>query len=134
MNQNAPFGSSLALEDGDIVFANNALQMVSGVDNLLQALELRVLTPFGSDVFNTTYGLDVTQAFTQPGGIRMVKELLRLSLVQTIGTDPRVHDVLDVQFAEVQVGDLRHSRSWIVTVVIATADTQTVTLSLNIGV
>lgn len=134
MNQDQPFGNSLALEDGDIVFANNTLQMVSGTDNLLQSLELRVLTPFGSDIFNTTYGLDVTQAFTQPGSIRMVKELLKLSLVQTLGTDPRVQDILDVQFSEVQVGDLRHSRSWTVNVVISTVDAQTTTLTLNIGV
>lgn len=134
MNQDQPFGNSLALEDGDIVFANNTLQMVSGTDNLLQSLELRVLTPFGSDIFNTTYGLDVTQAFTQPGSIRMVKELLKLSLVQTLGTDPRVQDILDVQFSEVQVGDLQHSRSWTVNVVIHTVDAQTTTLTLNIGV
>ena len=134
MNQDLPFGNSLALEEGDIVFANNTLQMVSGTDNLLQSLELRVLTPFGSDIFNTTYGLDVTQAFTQSGSIRMVKELLKLSLVQTLGTDPRVQDILDVQFSEVQVGDLRHSRSWTVNVVIGTVDAQTTTLTLNIGV
>lgn len=134
MNQDQPFGNSLALEDGDIVFANNTLQMVSGTDNLLQSLELRVLTPFGSDIFNTTYGLDVTQAFTQPGSIRMVKELLKLSLVQTLGTDPRVQDILDVQFSETQVGDLRHSRSWTINVVIGTVDAQTTTLTLNIGV
>ena len=134
MNQDQPFGSSLTLEDGDIVFENNSLKLVSGIDNLLQALELRVLTPSGSDAFNTTYGLDVTQAFTQPGSIRMVKELLKLSLVQTLGTDPRVSDIRDVQFTELQVGDLRHSRSWRVTVVIDTVDAQTTTLTLNIGV
>jgi len=134
VNQDQSFGSSLALEEGDIVFENNSLKLVSGIDNLLQSLELRVLTPSGSDIFNATYGLDVTQAFTQPGSVRMIKELIKLSLVQTLGTDPRVSDIRDVQFTERQVGDLRHSRSWTVTVVIDTVDAQTTTLTLNIGV
>jgi hypothetical protein len=56
----------------------------------MQALLLRVQTTFGSDRFNTTYGLDVTNAFTQPGTVSEVKSLIKLSLVRTLGTDPRL--------------------------------------------
>lgn len=147
MNRNDPFGYSLALVDGDLVFDNGTLQTVSGKRSLLQALELRVLTPFGSDIFNTGYGLNVAQAFTQPGSIRMVKELIKLSLVQTLGTDPRVHDIREVLFEddpsylarhpELKARDIdtdRRTRYWRVDVVIETVDAQAQTLSLSIGV
>lgn len=147
MNSNDPFGYSLAVIDGDIVFENSELREVSGQANLLQALRLRVLTPFGSDMFNTNYGLNVQQAFTQPNGIRMVKELLKLSLVQTLGTDPRVSDIRQVLFEddplyqaqhpELSAQDInadRRTRYWRVDVVLDTIDAQTQLLSLNIGV
>lgn len=141
------FGYSLALVDGDIAFDNGSLRRVEGKRNLLQALELRVLTPFGSDIFNTTYGLDVRQAFTQPGSVRMVKELIKLSLVRTLATDPRVRDVREVLFEddpgylarhpELKAQDVtvsKHTRFWRVDVVIETVDAQAETLSLKIGV
>ncbi|HYU75253.1 MAG TPA: hypothetical protein VEL31_21500 [Ktedonobacteraceae bacterium] len=147
MDRDKPFGYSLALIDGDIAFDNGTLRIVEGKRNLLQALELRVLTPFDSDPFNTTYGLDVKDAFTLPGNIRMVKELLKLSLVRSLATDPRVRDIREVLFeddpsylaqhpqitAEMVQAD-RRSRFWHVDVVIETIDGQTASLSLNIGV
>src|SRR5256885_11844732 len=159
MNKDELFGSSLALINGDIIFTDTTitengvqktaktLKRVTGKNNLLQALELRVLTPFSSDPFNTTYGLDVKDAFTLPGNIRMVKELLKLSLVRTLATDPRVRDIRDVVFEDdpgylllhpqitvEMVRADRHSRFWRVDVIIDTIDAQTETLSLNIGV
>ncbi len=144
MNRDDPFGHSLALVDGDLVLERGVFQPVSGKRNLLQALNLRVLTPFGSDIFNTTYGLDVTEAFTQAQGLSLMKELLKMSLVRTLATDPRVHDVLDVLFSDdprylamhplVKPDASRQTRFWSLDVVIETADTQTATLALNIGV
>lgn len=147
MDREDPFGYSLALVDGDVVFDNDTLRPVQGKRNLLQALELRVLTPFGSDIFNTSYGLDVQQAFTQPGSVRMVKELIKLSLVRTLATDPRVHDIREVLFEddprylarhpESNTQDIvasKHTRFWRVDVVIDTVDAQAETLSLKIGV
>jgi hypothetical protein len=141
------FGYSLALEDGDIVLDNGALQQVTGKRNLLQALELRILTPFGSDIFNTSYGLDVKQALTQPGNLHMIKELIKLNLVRTLGTDPRVLDIRDVLFQDdpaylvrhpdlnqKSIRDDRHRRFWQVDVIIETVDAATATLSVNIGV
>ncbi|MFJ5302584.1 hypothetical protein [Streptomyces sp. NPDC088350] len=93
-----PFGHGLRVDDGDLVLDGGDLAGVSGIANLTQALTLRVLTPFGSDRFNTGYGLDVTQAFTEPNGTRVVKQLLKLNLVGTLGTDPRVSEVRQVTF------------------------------------
>jgi hypothetical protein len=94
------FGYSLLLDDGDLVLDGGALREVSGAANLIQALTLRVLTPYGSDRFNTTYGLDVRQALTEPHGRRMARELLRLNLVRTLAADTRVSEVRDVIFDE----------------------------------
>src|SRR2546422_9384788 len=142
MDEDTLFGYSLALVDGDLVLGDSGntvtvdgveqpmttLLPVHGRENLQQALMLRVQTPFGSDIFNTTYGLDVKEAFTQPGNLRMMKELIKLSLVRTLGTDPRVHDIRDVLFSDdprylaqppqAETDSLRHARFWSVDVVI----------------
>lgn len=147
MDEINTFGFSLLLDDGDLVIDDNELRTVAGRPNLVQALTLRVLTPYGSDPFNTTYGLDVTQAFTQPNGLRMVKELLKLNLVRTLGADPRVDDIREVLFDddpaylarhpevdERTLIDQHHRRLWQVEVTISTAQSQPATLLLSVGI
>ncbi len=147
MNADSTFGHSLAIDAGDLVLEAGTFKAVQGKENLLQALELRVLTPLGDDRFNTTYGLDVRQAFTQPGTVRMVKELIKLNLVRTLGTDPRVRDIRDVIFVDdptylAQHPELdpqaaranRQRRLWRVEVIIETVAGQTETLPVTIGV
>jgi len=141
------YGYSFLLRDGDLVIQNDELLTVAGRANLIQALTLRVLTPYGSDPFNTTYGLDVTQAFTQPNGVRMVRELIKLNLVRTLGMDPRVSDIREVLFDddpaylerhpdvdERMLRDQHHRRIWQVDVTIDPVQNQTTTLALNVGV
>jgi len=145
------FGHSLAMVDGDIVFdarpdGTRVLRPIAGLANLMQAIELRVLTPFGSDIFNTGYGMDFGRIFGQTEGLRMAKELIRLNLVRTIGTDPRVQDIREIVFQDEpefleQHPDLsasalrveRQRRLWRVDVVIDTIDEQAVTLPLEIS-
>lgn len=93
------FGSSLALKDGDLVLGTDgSLRQIHGLPNLEQALTLRLLTPYGSDVAHATYGLDATRALTEGHTRRMVEELIRLEIVRTLATDPRVDDVVSVAF------------------------------------
>jgi hypothetical protein len=147
------FGFGLELVDGDIVLerdfetGKDRLRTLAGKRNLLQALTLRVLTPFGSDRFNVTYGLDVQQAFVEPHGARAVKELIKLSLVRTLATDARVRDVREVLFtddpaflarhpeldARTFAADSRHRRRWTVELTLDTIDGQTVVLPAAIG-
>ncbi|MFE5813192.1 hypothetical protein [Streptomyces sp. NPDC056479] len=98
----ARYGSSFLLEDGDLVIstsgARGELKLVHGLPNLQQALVLRLLTPYGSDQVNATYGLDVRRALTGDLGRRAVKDLIRLEVVRTLATDPRVREVTDVVF------------------------------------
>jgi hypothetical protein len=139
-------GHSLLLQDGDLVLSAGALAEVDGIANLAQALTLRVLTPYGSDMFNTRYGLSAASAFTRPYGLRMVKELLRLELVRTIGADPRVSDVRSVLFDDdpaflaahpggaADAADRRLRRTWAVEVDIETATGTGATLLVDVEV
>lgn len=129
------FGASFALEDGDLVFEEVAgarrLREVAGRENLLQALELRVLTPYGSDIFNVLYGLDYAQIFGSAEGARMTRELIKLNLVRTLATDARVSEVRDVVFGEDEASRLR--RRWRVEVQLETSGADEIALQLGIG-
>jgi phage baseplate assembly protein W len=122
-DRRASLGRSLELVDGDLVLRDGLLVEVSGTDNLLQALTLRVLTPYGSDRFHTGYGLDVRQALTEPHGRRIARELLRLELVRTLAGDPRVREVRDVVFAETAAGQRLASVEVVLETVAGTATT-----------
>ncbi|MFD8784802.1 MULTISPECIES: hypothetical protein [Streptomycetaceae] len=130
--KDGPFGRSLLLLDGDLVVRDGRLAEVAGVDNLLQALELRVLTPYGSDEFNVSYGLDVTEAFTRAHSARSVREVLKLNLVRTLVTDPRVVDVRQITFDESD--EARHLRNQSVRVELDTVAEQPATLVVTLGV
>jgi hypothetical protein len=137
------FGRGLLLDDGDLVLDGGRLAEIDGAANLTQALTLRILTPFGSDRFNTAYGLDLRQAFAEPTGIRMVKELVKLNLVSTLGSDPRIREVKRVTFdddperAAADPGAPRSARlrrTWNVEVVLETVAGTPVTLFVNVEV
>jgi hypothetical protein len=129
------FGSSLALEDGDLVFEQIAgarrLREVAGLENLIQALELRVLTPYGSDIFNVLYGLDYAQIFGSPEGRQRTQELIKLNLVRTLATDARIGEVRDIVFAEDEASRVR--RRWQVEVQLETSSADEIALQLGIG-
>jgi len=138
-----PFGRGFLVHDGDLVFEGGRLAETAGLANLVQALTLRVLTPFGSDRFDPDYGLDVKQAFTAPNSTRIVKELLKLNLVGTLTADPRVNAVRRVTFdddpdrlaADPDGGRIaRISRKWTVVVDLETATGATATLLANVEV
>jgi hypothetical protein len=120
MASSPTFGSSLELDDGDLVLAGGRLAAVSGLPNLIQALALRVLTPFGDDQFNTTYGFDATAVFGQAATARTLRDLIQLNLAKTLGADPRVSEIRDVTFLAPPDGS--QGRSWPVLVTIVAAD------------
>lgn len=147
MADNSIFGHSLRMSsDGDLIVEQGDLVEVFGQANLVQALVLRVLTPYGSDRFNTSYGLDAASIFTQPSTVGVAKQLISMNLVRTLGTDGRVSDVRDVVFEddpayvarhpEVSaslIADDRHRRRWTVDVIVDTVTNQSLTLSATVG-
>lgn len=98
----ALYGASFRLVDGDLVLTPGDVrgepQLVHGLANLEQALTVRLLTPYGTDPVNARYGLDARAAFTGGHTRRMVKELIRLEVVRTLASDPRVREVTEVLF------------------------------------
>ena len=121
-------GHGLALVDGDLVLDGGTLAEVRDLPNLVQALTLRVLTPFGSDVFNTGYGFDAATVFTRPADARTVADLIRLNLVRTLATDARVREIRDVT-----VTPAPGRRLWTAEVSIVTVDGRPVTVPLRVG-
>ncbi|MFD2348637.1 hypothetical protein ACFSTC_03375 [Nonomuraea ferruginea] len=125
-------GHSLELRDGDLALGDGRLAQVSGLPNLAQALTLRVLTPLGSDRFATTYGLDVAAVFAQATSARTAQDLLRLSLVRTVGGDPRVREIRDVAVLDPAPGD--RSQLWLVEVTVLTVDGAQHTLPFQVAI
>lgn len=124
-------GTGLRVSDGDLVLSGGDLATVTGAANLVQALRLRVLTPLGSDRYDTRYGLDTRAVFTQPLGIQAARDVLRLNLVRTLGTDRRVQEVRDVRIAD--DAPSRSGRLFSATVLLVAADNTPATLTVGIG-
>jgi hypothetical protein len=121
-------GIGLLLADGDLVFdTTGALALVSGSSALVQDLTVRVLTPLGSDPFDTGYGLDARSVFSQSADARATLDLVRLNLVRTLGTDSRVSEIKDVA---VTSGD---RRSWTAQVELITTDGARLGLGVTTG-
>ena len=135
-------GRSLKLGDGDLVMVDQVvagdggtrtvrtLEETSGVANLAQALTLRVLTPSGADIFNTTYGFDAADVFTRDATARTARDLIQLNVVRALGTDPRVREIREVNFVEPSP---RSRRSWQVTVTVVTVDGAQQSFTIAVG-
>jgi hypothetical protein len=94
----AGYGIGLLLDDGDLMFESGAPVKISGLPNLLQALRVRILTPWQTDPLNGRYGLDLRAALTT-GLVRdAMKAVVRLNLIRTLAADPRVSEVRSVVF------------------------------------
>jgi phage baseplate assembly protein W len=140
----ARLGVSFLLTDGDLVLSGDGLKgdlrLVDGLANLKQALSVRLLTPYGTDQVNATYGLDVRRALTGGHDRRMVKELIRLEVVRTLSGDPRVREVTSVLFdddprfgAQVGAAAGRRDRLGQVAVTVETVRDTTTLLLVDVG-
>lgn len=92
------FSRSLQLAGGDLRLVDGDFAMVSGRDNFLQALQVMIETPFGTDIFNINYGFDLLASIGQPQSVRLIKELIRLHVVKSLSQDDRVREIREVVF------------------------------------
>lgn len=83
------------------------LRLVEGAENLAQDLAVALLTPLGSDLFNIRFGFNGLEALTRPLEPAAAREFLRLAVVRTVGTDPRIRQVLGVTLEPVAPGERR---------------------------
>ena len=87
-----PFGVDIRLdEDGNIVVAeSNDVALISGLANVLQAVNNRLSTPVGSLIKQTAYGLG---AIPGVAGTSYALSYLRMSYTASLLQDPRIERV-----------------------------------------
>jgi hypothetical protein len=96
--QPSVLGRSLRIADGDLVIEQGDLAVCVGRENFLQAIQVAIETPFGTDVFNVNYGFDLLSILQSPQPVRFIKELVRLNIVKSLSLDNRVREIKEVVF------------------------------------
>ncbi|MFI6166356.1 hypothetical protein ACIBCN_06165 [Nocardia sp. NPDC051052] len=123
--------TGIRLDHGDIVLDHGRIAQLEGIPNLAQALQIRLLTPLGDDRYDIRYGLDYRSVFTTPTTAHEMRDLLRLNLVRTLTTDPRVAEIRDIEVVDAELD--AHHRVWNVAVSIITSDGTPAVLTTTVG-
>jgi phage baseplate assembly protein W len=76
------------------------LARVRGLDNLGQSLAIALTTLLGSDLFNTEFGFDGLNALVEETNPLLVRERVRVSVIQVLRRDPRVRQIVDVKLQD----------------------------------
>ena len=90
-----PYGADIRIDkDGNIIVAeSNDVSLISGLNNVKQALDLRLSTAVGSMIKQTAYGL-----IGQPGiaGTELALKYVRMGIKAALMKDPRIEDVKNI--------------------------------------
>ncbi len=70
---------------------------VTDMDNLEQGLTLALTTALGSDVFNSDFGFDGLNAIAEESDPVLMRERIRISIIQLLQKDPRIKNIIDVR-------------------------------------
>lgn len=138
-------GRSLRLVDGDLSFTEGDLATITGRDNFLQAMQVMIETPMGTDIFNVSYGFDLLNSIGAPQSISLMKEMIRLNIVKSLSIDDRVREIKEILFndeprffeinpefdPEESRRSRKQSRRWEAVVVLRTVSEDDVALSLE---
>jgi len=76
------------------------LATVEGVDNLVQCLEIGLTTALGSDPFDTGFGFDGINALAEETVPLLVRERVRVSIVQLLRRDTRIRRIVDLKLLD----------------------------------
>jgi hypothetical protein len=138
-------GRSLRLLNGDLDLIGDDFTAVADEDNFIQALQVMIETPMGSDIFNVSYGFDLLNSISAPQPPSFVKDLIRLNIVKSLSLDDRVKEIKEIAFSdeprffEINPGfdpeetrrAIKRSRSWQAVIVVQTITEGDVALSLE---
>lgn len=91
-------GRDLVLQGGD--GAPLDLARVASMDCLAQSLSIALTTALGSDVFNTDFGFDGLNALVEETEPAIMRECVRISVVEVLRKEPRVRQILDVDLGD----------------------------------
>ncbi|MCW8900032.1 MAG: hypothetical protein OQK95_05160 [Gammaproteobacteria bacterium] len=91
----------------DINFESNSvgldLAITAGVETLNQALITAITTRLGDDVFNTNFGFDGLNALVDEQDYVLMRERVRVSVIQVLRKEPRVSKIIDVKLSQGQL-------------------------------
>lgn len=73
------------------------LERVEGGDTLAQDLQVALTTRLGDDFFNTSFGFDGLNAVAEETNPVLMRERVRVAVIQVLRKDPRVRQILDVK-------------------------------------
>ncbi len=76
------------------------LARVDGAECLSQSLSVALTTLLGSDLFNTRFGFDGLNAMAEETDVVLMRERVRVSVIQVLRADPRVRRIVDVNLAD----------------------------------
>jgi phage baseplate assembly protein W len=76
------------------------LARVESADCLGQSLSIALTTALGSDVFNTGFGFDGLTAMVEETEPALVRERVRIAVVQVLRSEPRVRRILDIDLGD----------------------------------
>ena len=93
-------GRSLRLVNGDLAISDNDFAPSVDRDNFIQALQVMIETPMGSDVFNVSYGFDLLNSISAPQTVSLIKDLIRLNIVKSLSQDDRVREIKEIAFGD----------------------------------
>ena len=89
-----PYGTDIRLDSsGNLIFQSNDFEMISGIHNVQQAIDLRINTEVGSMIKQSAYGITAQAGFA---GSSMAIRYLKMALRSTIIQDPRVESIDDM--------------------------------------
>lgn len=115
----------------DLRMVGGDLAVVEGIDNLNQVLELAFTTLRGSDVFDVRFGFDGLNALIEESDPLLVRERVRVAVVNLLARDPRIRRIVDVQLVDDRLTRVAAGRALQVRVAFetVTGDAQAVQLS-----
>mgnify|MGYP001564022296 CR=1 FL=1 len=73
---------------------------VEGIDNLGQVLSIALTTLRGDDIFNIEFGFDGLNALAEETDPIMVRERVRIAVIQVLRKDPRIRRIVDVKLED----------------------------------
>jgi phage baseplate assembly protein W len=76
------------------------LARVASMDCLGQSLEIAITTALGSDVFNTAFGFDGLNALVEETEPVLIRERVRIAVIQLLLKEPRIRQILDVNLGD----------------------------------
>lgn len=90
-----PYGSDIQLDsDGKIIIQENSdFALISGVNNVIQAVNIRLNTTVGSMLKQSAFGITAGAGFA---GTTMAISYLKLSLKATLSSDPRIEEITNI--------------------------------------